>query len=168
MRDDAIKACLEYAERDRANGCLVLLGGDFNEPSHLDWTESTKNDFDHHGLVIPWTVSQLLTDKGYKDVYREVYPNPVTHPGITFPANTPNVPVKKLTWAPEADERERIDFIYYAPHPKLKLINAFVWGPDSSISRSSVVGNEAQDLIRIGEGVWPTDHKAVLAIFELK
>ena len=56
-----------------------------NEPSHLDWKENTKNLWDHNGTVVRWDCSVLLENAGFKDAYRTKYPNPVTHPGFTFP-----------------------------------------------------------------------------------
>lgn len=47
VRDDAIANFLAEAQKDREAGRIVILGGDFNEPSHLDWTEATKDLFDH-------------------------------------------------------------------------------------------------------------------------
>lgn len=167
MRDDGMKAILEKAKEDRGKNRIVIIGGDFNEPSHLDWTEKTKDMFSRHGVIVPWTVSVLLTDEVYIDAYRKVYPDPVTHPGITFPADNPLMDINKLTWTPEEDERERIDFIYYAPFDGLDLTNAVIWGPDGSIAYSKRVKDETQDTFEIGKGIWPTDHKAVLATFTL-
>lgn len=53
QRDDAIKMFIAEAKKDIANGYSVIVGGDFNEPSHLDWIEENKNLYDHNGLVIP-------------------------------------------------------------------------------------------------------------------
>jgi len=167
-RDNGIMAFLAYAKEDRAKGRIVILGGDFNEPSFLDWTEETKNLLDHNGLVIPWTVSVMLSANGYIDTYREIYPNPVTHPGITYPSDNPLMPVNKLSWAPESDERERIDFIHYAPFHGLKLKDAVIWGPKGSIYRNERITESSQDPFKVGKGIWPTDHKAVLVTFELK
>ena len=36
QRDDAIKMFIAQAQKDIANGYSVIIGGDFNEPSHLD------------------------------------------------------------------------------------------------------------------------------------
>lgn len=166
-RDDGMKAILEKAKEDRAKNRIVLIGGDFNEPSHQDWIESTKNMFDRNGVVVPWTVSTMLTDQGYIDTYRKVHPDPLTHPGITFPADNPLIEINKLTWTPDADERERVDFIYFAPFDGLELDTAIVWGPDSSIAYSKRVKDDTQDPFEIGQGIWPTDHRAVLATFTL-
>lgn len=164
-RDDGIKAIIDHAKEDRANNRIVLIGGDFNEPSHQDWTEQTKDMFSRHGMVVPWTISKMLADEGYVDTYRSIYPDPATHPGITFPADNPLMEINRLTWAPDEDERERIDFIYYAPIKGLELTNVVVWGPDGSIAYSERVKENTADAFEVGKGVWPTDHKAVLATF---
>ncbi len=165
-RDDAIRNFIAESAKDREKGRIVIIGGDFNEPSHLDWTEATKNLYDRQGLIVPWTVSKMLEVAGYKDSYRVMYPNPEKNPGITYPADCAGASIKKLTWAPESDERERIDFIYYSPDKGLKLKDAIVWGPSGSICKSKRVLEKEQT--KIGTGVWPTDHKAVLVTFEIQ
>jgi len=165
MRDDGMQAIIDQAKEDRATNRIVIIGGDFNEPSHMDWVESTKNLYDRQGLVIPWTVSKMLVDNGYIDTYREIFSDPLTHPGITYPADCPGIEVNKLTWAPDSDERERIDFIYYAPFNGLSVKDAAVWGPQGSIKNSERVQEETLDHIKIGKGTWPTDHKGVLITF---
>ena len=112
LRDDAIRNFVAAAKEDIAAGRIVVLGGDFNEPSHLDWIRETKDLYDHHGLIIPWTVPLILDNNGFIDTYREVYPDVLAYPGFTFPADNPLIPVNKLTWAPKADERDRIDYIF--------------------------------------------------------
>ena len=52
-RDDAIRLIIEDAKSRDVD--LILLGGDFNEPSHLDWGEDTRNLWDHNGAVVPWS-----------------------------------------------------------------------------------------------------------------
>ncbi len=73
-------------EKKLKKGNLVVLGGDFNEPSHLDWQQNTKDMRDHNGLVINWDCSVLLYEAGFKDAYREIYPDAVTHPEIYIPS----------------------------------------------------------------------------------
>lgn len=43
LRDDAIRNFIREAKKDIAEGTIVILGGDFNEPSHLDWIRETKD-----------------------------------------------------------------------------------------------------------------------------
>lgn len=166
LRDEAIQGVIEDAEKEKGN--IILLGGDFNEPSHLDWKENTKELWDHNGTVVRWDCSVMLEKNGFKDAYREMYPNPVTHPGFTFPSDNSDMEVNKLTWAPEADERDRIDFIYFKPDKKLKLVDAAVVGPRSSIVRGKRTEEAGKDKFIQPAGTWPTDHKAVLVTFKLK
>lgn len=162
QRDDAIRLFIADAAKETAQGHLVFIGGDFNEPSHLDWTEATKDSADHRGVVIPWTVSTLLTEAGYKDAYREMYPDPVKNPGYTYPADSKDTEVSRLTWTPDADERERIDFIYYYPQKGLSLLQANIFGPRGSIRNSMRMQENTEDIFIEPLGVWPTDHKGVL------
>lgn len=166
-RDDAIRIFLNEARHDTEEGALVIVGGDFNEPSWQDWTEATKDLYDHHGFVVPWTVTRLLTDNGFADAFRTVHPDPLTHPGFTYPSWNPAVPVSRLTWAPKADERERIDYIFYRGKG-LRATNARVFGPDSSVCRSKAERDPDADTILLPLATWPTDHKGVLVEFSVE
>jgi beta-glucosidase len=166
-RQDQIKAVIADAEKEFKNGRSIIIGGDFNEPSHLDWIKSTENLFDHNGMIVPWPVSELLSKYGYIDSYRRLFPNPVTHPGFTYPADNPEADINKLTWAPDADERERIDFIYFKPKKELILKNVAIIGPKGCIVRGKREAEKSRDNFILPSGVWPSDHKAILATFEL-
>lgn len=167
-REEAIQVFMKKAEKDIQENAIVLLGGDFNEPSHLDWQENTKHLWEHNGAVIPWDCSSLLLQNGFQDMYRDVYPNPVTHPGFTFPSDNQGVAVDKLSWAAEADERDRIDFIYYYPHRAIRPVSAYVVGPSSSIVKGVRVEEDTQDRFILPQGTWPSDHKGVLGVFEFR
>ena len=84
LRDDAIKEFIAAARKDIAEGTIIILGGDFNEPSHLDWIRETKDLYDHNGLIIPWTVPLMLDNNGFIDTYRTLYPDVLSYPGFTF------------------------------------------------------------------------------------
>jgi len=77
----------------------VIVGGDFNSGSHLDWVESTKKW--HYNKIVEWPVSKMMEDHGYTDTFREANPDP---------AKTLNG-----TWGFISDDiiSDRIDFIYY-------------------------------------------------------
>lgn len=83
----------------------MIMGGDFNSHSHLDWTEATKDLYNHGGAVVNWTVSKIMEKNHFKDSFREMHPNP-------------EAGVKELgpTWywsGNKKDRLDRIDFIYY-------------------------------------------------------
>lgn len=168
LRDDAIRKFTDDVRKEIADGSLVFLGGDFNEPSHLDWTDATKDSADHHGVVISWPVTTTLQQYGFRDAYRTRYPNPVTHPGYTYPSDNPALPPEKITWAPDADERERIDFIFYYPQKELSLKEAALVGPNSCIRKGQRTPESSQDVFILPKGTWPSDHKGIWVQFQLK
>lgn len=166
-REEAIAAFLKDANIEIERGNMVILGGDFNEPSHLDWQEDSKNIWDHNGVVIDWDCSVMLTESGYIDSYREMYPDPVQYPGFTFPSANRDVTIDKLAWAPEVDERDRIDFIYYYPVDDMELANAKIVGPAESVYYGAIGPHDAQDEFIEPVTIWPTDHKGNLATFKI-
>lgn len=166
-RDDATRIFLNEARHDTEQGGIVILGGDFNEPSWQDWTEATKDLYDHHGFIVPWTVTKLLTDNGFVDAFRAFRPDPLTDPGFTYPSHNPDVSISRLTWAPKADERERIDYIFFRGKA-VTVTNAQVFGPNQSICRSRPTTDPDADRILPPLATWPTDHKGLLVELSIR
>jgi len=79
-------------------GVPIIIGGDFNSMSHLDYTEVAR---EHYKLPVPWPTSRHMTTQGYRDAFRELHPN--IDRG------------QDRTWSPRfpEQEQERIDFIYF-------------------------------------------------------
>ena len=77
----------------------VVIGGDFNSGSHLDWVESMKHL--HYNKVVEWPVSKMMTDNNFIDSFREAKPEPTTS--------------SEGTWGFLSDDiiSDRIDYIYY-------------------------------------------------------
>ncbi len=167
QRDDAIQLFLADARKEHEQGRIVILGGDLNEPSHLDWVAANRNMYDHNGMVVPWLTTTLIENAGLKDAYRELYQNPVTHPGFTYPADCVHVPIEKLAWAPEADDRDRIDYIFYYPHTNLTLKSASIVGPVGTVAYGKREVQKTEDPIVTPLNIWPSDHKALMVEFEL-
>ncbi|MFC4602092.1 Ig-like domain repeat protein [Rhodococcus kronopolitis] len=166
-RPQAITNFINDAAREQAKGRSIILGGDFNEPSHLDWTDATKDLFDHNGVVIPWETTRRLEQAGFVDAYRSRYPNPVTHPGFTWPSDNPAKSLSQLTWAPDADERDRIDFVFTDGASKLQLTEVGIVGPLETVVRNQRVAETGQDNFIASPTPWPTDHKTVLAVYRV-
>ena len=97
-----LKSIQPFLKDESFNG--IIMAGDFNSGSHLDWIEKTKNM--HKNLVVEWPVSKAMTDAGFKDSYRTLHINPVTDPGYTW---TP----RAATSSDKYGIRDRIDYIYY-------------------------------------------------------
>lgn len=106
-RDEEIRRILEVLKPmiAESDSIPIVIGGDFNSHSHLDWTEATKDMYNHGGAVVNWTVSKEMEAANFKDSFREINPDPVKNIGTT--------------WLTDADSLEtvnrhdRIDFIYY-------------------------------------------------------
>lgn len=155
----------------QAQGRLCIFGGDLNQPSHLDWTEATKDNYEHNGCVVAWPVSTICYSGGMLDAFRTIYPDPVTHPGVTWPVSNKDA-TKETQWAAEADERDRIDFVYFRDDDKIEVKKAQILGPSAMIAKSAVVEdqfiNKSEELIEPAGGVWPSDHRGLLITFEVK
>ena len=88
------------AHREASPPIPVLVGGDFNSGSHLDWTEEAAELANHCGRVVPWPVSRSMEREGFIDTFRAMHPDPVADAGHT--------------WSPEFREShpDRIDYVY--------------------------------------------------------
>lgn len=169
LRHEIANDLADDAERQHGKGRMVIFGGDLNQPSHLDWTAETADRYGHGGCIVPWTVSVTCYERGLKDAFRTVYPDPVTHPGVTWPVYNKDAKVA-TEWASEADERDRIDYVYYFPDERLVPVKAQLVGPDAMVSRSTRIQDEFIDAsaeIILPSGVWPSDHRGLLITFSI-
>lgn len=83
----------------RADAVPVIMAGDFNGGSHLDWTQEAASL--HNGYVVSWPVSHEMAAAGFTDTYRHVYPDPLRYQGRTWSPLSPHLSVQ-----------DRIDYIY--------------------------------------------------------
>jgi endonuclease/exonuclease/phosphatase family metal-dependent hydrolase len=109
-RATQMQAGLEYLKALEAT-TPVVLAGDFNQPSHLDWTNATAQEFEHNGAVVEWPHSKMMQGAGFTDAWRSLYPDPLEKPGFSWPSHA--FGEGYTGWAPKADERERIDYVYH-------------------------------------------------------
>ncbi len=121
-----------------AGDAAVVLTGDFNEPSHLDWTARAA-DAGVHALEVAWPASTTLAAIGMTDAYRRVFPDEVRRRGDTWTAR----PRRR-------EVADRIDRIYYA-------------GPITPIA-AAVVGEDAEHA-DVVVTPWPSDHRGVVVTF---
>ncbi|MFE9576998.1 endonuclease/exonuclease/phosphatase family protein [Nocardia sp. NPDC006044] len=163
-RPEVIGTFLADAKTELAQGSSVIMAGDLNEPSALDWTPATANLFDHNGVAVAWESTRLLHEAGFVDAYRSMYPNPVTHPGLTWPSDNAEVDVAELAWAPEADERDRVDFVF-AHKTGLELDTVGIVGPRGSIVRGARQPETTLDNFAESPSRWCSDHKGILATY---
>ncbi len=102
----------------------IIVAGDFNEPSHLDWKQDAFNpmqfQFMNNGdpFVVNWPASNKMQNLELIDSYRYLYPNYVEFPGNTW---TPFLNFNEI--------HDRIDFIYFKN--QIELDSVFLVGPDT-------------------------------------
>ena len=139
-----IRPLIEAGER-------VLLCGDFNEPSHLDWTQASAREGHHFGLEMPWPCSKRVTESGMEDAYRVVFPDVCRQPGYTW-TSVPGLGVGGSERA-EDEVHDRIDFIYYA-------------GLGLEPRAASIVGENSRNADLV-VSPFPSDHRAVAVIYQI-
>ncbi|CAJ0946631.1 unnamed protein product, partial [Mesorhabditis belari] len=126
----------------------MIVAGDFNSPSHLDWTDETTSF--HGGWAVPWPATKELIDFGFIDSFRALYPSPVEDPAYTW--STCNKFNSEYDFAiPEP--QDRIDFIFY--RGGLKPIRSQIYGGTEPIK--PIPNHKQND--------YPSDHFAVVTDF---
>ncbi|MFI5122771.1 MAG: endonuclease/exonuclease/phosphatase family protein [Vicinamibacteria bacterium] len=122
----------------------LFVTGDFNSPSHLDWTAAATEARD---LPYPleWPASKAFADAGFRDSYRDAHPDPAAEPGLTWTAGQPPPRMRP------SETNDRIDWVLAA-------------GPSETLS-SGVVGEDGGPGVEVGVSPWGSDHRAVVSSF---
>ena len=152
VRVGALEHSLRHAQRLVERQIPVVLLGDFNTPSHRDWTEATVGLRDHVNAPFEWPSSLAVEGAGLVDVYRQQHPDPVADPGITWPADRPFV--KGYNPAKTGQAADRIDLMYASEC--------------ASATSVQIVGEGASEYTDIAIDPWPSDHRALVAGFQLE
>ncbi|BDS08176.1 hypothetical protein NT6N_32160 [Oceaniferula spumae] len=150
QRDEEIADIISNmsAHLNNANNIPVILTGDFNAPSHLDWTSATASS---HGGVgyVAWPTSLACVNAGLLDSFRMIHPNPANTPGNT--------------WSPlfkGSEAQDRIDFVYYKGHG-LTVTDSQVYVKAVEVT----LGAWGSSITPALNNTWPSDHSAVLSTF---
>lgn len=141
--NEALQSVDEYLKK----GIPVFLAGDFNTPSHQDWTAATADE--HCGYVIEWPVTRAVTDSGLTDSYREFFPDPANNPGITWSP----LYLHYIWNTGKPEPLDRIDYVFYSKN-----------GPQMLESSTLVIGQPGQ-YPDYSNNRWPSDHAAVVSTF---
>lgn len=139
-----VRSVLSDVESVQNNGRPKILVGDFNEPSHLDWTQRAA-DAGRHPIKVEWPATKAFEQAGFQDSFRTLHPDEIAHPGSTWtPLTEPTDP---------KDHHDRIDFVLYQ-------------GQGIAPQRVDIVGeNEKNATIVVAP--YPTDHRGVLTTFAI-
>jgi exodeoxyribonuclease-3 len=122
----------------------VFVVGDFNEPSHLDWTEAAAKA-DRHPIKVAYPTSTEMAKAGFTDAYRKIYPDEMKNPGYTWSSF--------YKFDDPTTHHDRIDFVYFK-------------GKGIKLNEVKIVGENQKDA-DIVISPYPSDHRAVVADFKL-
>jgi exodeoxyribonuclease III len=124
-----------------------VIFGDFNEPSHRDWSARAAAA-GRHPLAVEWPLVRALEAAGFVDALRAVYPDEIGKPAYTWtPTSGPDDP---------ADHHDRIDFVLVRGGAGVAL----------SVEAAGIVGERAPEADLVVTP-WPSDHRAVRAVIRL-
>jgi endonuclease/exonuclease/phosphatase family metal-dependent hydrolase len=138
-RGSAVRLLLEdIAAADGADAAFVF--GDFNEPSHRDWTARTAAA-GRHPVAVAFPSARAVESQGFVDAYRAAHPDEVASPGYTWEA--------VARPADAAVHHDRIDYV-------------FARGEGLVVERVQVVGEKTPEADLVVTP-WPSDHRAVAA-----
>jgi endonuclease/exonuclease/phosphatase family metal-dependent hydrolase len=127
-------------------GTPTFLTGDFNSPSHLDWTAAmARADPKRVPYPLAWPVSVALARAGFRDSYREAHPDPTADPGLTWTPGTPAPRIRKQ------ETLDRIDWVMAA-------------GPSRTLA-AKLVGETGGPDVEVGVSPFGSDHRAVASSF---
>ena len=131
-------------------GVPVFVTGDFNEPSHLDWTQEAANATARpYDLKVEYPASKKMSNLGLVDAFRKVWPDEIARTGYTWTPGTPPPNIGPV------EAHDRIDFVYY-------------WGNGVTAIDAMTVGiDQMNPNTDIGITGYPSDHRAVLGSFIL-
>jgi endonuclease/exonuclease/phosphatase family metal-dependent hydrolase len=147
LRLKALAPVLRVLPKLAERGIPVFLTGDFNSPSHLDWTPAVAVARDDVPYAVAWPASRALADAGFGDSYRDAHPDPVADPGYTWSPGGPET-------RPH-DFPDRIDWVLHA-------------GPVTTVS-SRLVGERGNPQVDLAFAKpYPTDHRGVVSQFRVQ
>jgi endonuclease/exonuclease/phosphatase family metal-dependent hydrolase len=120
----------------------VIIAGDFNSMSALDYIPSSTNQYD---VAIDWPTSHVMLDLGYRDSWRELHPEVDRSTDRTW---TPRFPKQ---------EQDRIDFVYYRGLSSL--------ADELEATHSFVVDSRLEKIETLTTETFPSDHAALATGF---
>ena len=124
------------------NAAAVFVFGDFNEPSHRDWTQRAVGA-GNQPMVVPWPTTSALEQQGFTDALRAAYPDEVAKPAFTWTPTTERTD--------PADHHDRIDFV---------LVRGGSGDP-VAVEGASIVGEKTPEA-DIVVTPYPSDHRSVV------
>jgi endonuclease/exonuclease/phosphatase family metal-dependent hydrolase len=138
-REWQVAALLGEIKKIREEKTAILITGDFNEPSVLDWTEDVYRA-GRCPVAVRWPTTAAVLAAGFTDAYRKTHADPLKSPGYTWTPITGEDDPK--------DRHDRIDFVFA--------------GGGAKVTKAEIVGERIQRADIVVKP-YPSDHRAVVA-----
>jgi endonuclease/exonuclease/phosphatase family metal-dependent hydrolase len=138
-RGAGIRLLLEDLE-EAAGADAAFVFGDFNEPSHRDWSARAAAA-GRLPVAVRFPSARAVEAQGFVDAWRSCHPDEMEKPGYTWEA------VERP--ASEAVHHDRIDYV-------------FARGPGLAVEQAQIFGEKAPEA-DVVLAPWPSDHRAVVA-----
>ena len=142
-----IRATLRALRPATRRGIPTLMTGDYNTPSHLDWTPAVDAVRPDVRYPVAWPVTRALASAGFQDTYRVAHPDPVATPGITW---TYGYPFPRLAANEVVD---RIDLVQASAG--VEVLDSGIAGPPGTRD------------VTVPIDPYPSDHRAVVSTVRL-
>ena len=122
----------------------IFVVGDFNEPSHLDWTEAAAKA-GRHPIKVAYPTSTEMAKAGFIDSYRKIYPDEMKNPGITWS------PAYKV--GDPRTHHDRIDFVHFK-------------GKGLEVEDVQILGENVENADLVVTP-YPSVHRAIVSSFKI-
>jgi endonuclease/exonuclease/phosphatase family metal-dependent hydrolase len=138
-----LEPVLEKLAELSQTGMPILLTGDFNSPSHLDWIDGLSEAREEVKYLVPWPVTVAVEAAGFIDTYRAARPDPVAEPGVTW---TYGYPYPRLE---SGEVLDRIDLVFATNN--IEVVSSEIVGPGGSPNADIEITP------------YPSDHRGVVS-----
>jgi endonuclease/exonuclease/phosphatase family metal-dependent hydrolase len=151
QRDEQATAFISNVQNplSAADQTPVIVCGDFNCPSHQDWTQAASSL--HYGKVVAWPVTVTLTNAGLVDSFRPLNTDPFDVPGTTWSSIYVGT-----------EPQDRIDYVFYKGL-KLTPVTSNVFNTQVEVTLNRWGDNTSP----VASNTWPSDHRATLTEFDV-
>ena len=131
----------------------IIVTGDWNEPSCLDWTTEAAVA-GYHPFAVDWPATRTMLNSGFFDAYRLCNVDPVLKPAFTWAPRKAITELKqRVIEEPYREHHDRIDFAFINNESAAKVIEAEIVGCSEVI--------ECDESLAGKSTVYPTDHQMV-------
>ncbi|PCE63736.1 endonuclease/exonuclease/phosphatase family protein [Sediminicola luteus] len=142
----------------------LIVAGDFNCVSHLDYTEATRKRKLNYGRILEAETSMAMADLGFRDTYRSVHPV-INEDNLGYTWTTVGTDYTYVSGEGFMPVAEHPSPEYQNPYTRIDYI--FATGTKIQVMESRTITRHFQDNTQRFP-LFPSDHGAVLTHFRVE